>query len=340
MGNGMTDLKAEENFAPGKANAEAGIDADGQEVPTPTASPQSSLKKKDEASPSSVESPVQRGKKRVSFNDAGEDGDEGKLRKVTSDAPKQEDDEENLTLMQAAAKANTVEKEEQVQIKTESLRPKEDHFQSEDKENASPSAKRPRGVFVESTKRPRGEESIMHESKALGFNMVRVGEKVGDDSGLVLRNTCSGQIKIPKGAIIAQFTENTYLCKNSQGYSYKLDMKTAIYDFTRKKKMKLEEYIADGHPTEKIWKYKPFPPGPPPKIMILDTPENSYQFDSKAQNREAVLATVEACRGLKCANLVWAVTYKKDRKLIQPFGLVLLANKVITIPADQEVPVS
>ena len=176
-------------------------------------------------------------------------------------------------------------------------------------------------------------EVVVAESTC-GFKMVKVGEQVGEYSGLVLKNHGSGQISIPTDGIIVQWTKKCTINKNSLGFPYQLKMKTQIYNLEQHKKMSLEKFIAEGLPTKSVWKYKEFPIGSMPKVLVCEDDKKTYHFGSKAQDRDVVLATIEACRQLKCATLVWVVKYNAKRQQIEPGGLVLLATQSITIPGD------
>ena len=154
------------------------------------------------------------------------------------------------------------------------------------------------------------------------------------DEELLLNNAGATNVNIPKDGVIGLWTTETCLKKNGEGFPYSLTMKTQIYDNKKTKKMTLDKYILDGHETKSIWKYKGFPPGTMPKVLVLEDHTKTYQFDSNSKEKDVVLATIQACRGLQCASLVWVVRHNAREQRIEPDGLALLANKAIIVPGE------
>ena len=98
--------------------------------------------------------------------------------------------------------------------------------------------------------------------------------------------------------------------------------------------MALDKYIQDGPETKRIWKYKEFPAGTLPKVLVKDGEKKTYQFDSKAADKNVVLAAIEACRKLDVASLVWVMRHNAKEKRVEPHGVALLANSRIVVPGD------
>lgn len=160
------------------------------------------------------------------------------------------------------------------------------------------------------------------------------------DGHLFLNATVSTNVKIPKDGLLCAWSTDTLLKKNGEGFAYALALKTLVYDGESGKKMSLEKLIKDKYPkTKHIWKYKAFPAGCLPKVLQLEDDKKTYQFDSKAANKEAVIKGVEACRALQKASLLWKMRFNAKFERLEPDGLVLLANAAIVVPGDGESPV-
>ena len=216
-----------------------------------------------------------------------------------------------LALTKAADKATQEENERKAAEQKRKL----------DEENAPDAAKRRKAAIG------------MYDSPK-GFSFVFSAE-----TDLLLVGTNSTNAKIPKDGLLAAWGTETTLKKNGEGFAYALTLKTVVYDGQSGKKMTLEKLIKDTYPTTKsIWKYKPFPPGALPKVLQLEDDKKTYQFDSKAANKEIVLKCVERCRTLKNATLLWKMRYRSER--LEPDGIVLLANASIVVPGDGEFPLS
>ena len=154
---------------------------------------------------------------------------------------------------------------------------------------------------------------------------------------LALLNDGSTNVKIAKDTIVAQWTNDTFLKKNSEGFAYTLTNKSIVYDAEVGKKMTLEKLIKDKYPSAKsIFKYKPFPPGVLPKLLLPEADGKSYQFDSKAENKDQISKCVEMLRISSSVSLVWQLTYNASVQRIQPSGLVALANAPMVVPGDGE----
>ena len=138
---------------------------------------------------------------------------------------------------------------------------------------------------------------VLRESK-LGFKLVK------KDEGLALVNAGATNVNIPKDGLLGLWTADTQLKKNGDGFPYSLSMKTHIYDLEKEKKLALDKYIQDGPETKRIWKYKEFPAGTLPKVLVKEDEKKTYQFDFKGAHKDVVLAAVDAYRSLECASLV------------------------------------
>ena len=47
-----------------------------------------------------------------------------------------------------------------------------------------------------------------------------------------------------------------------------MSMETHIYDLEKENELALDKHIQDGHETTRIWKYKEFPAGVLPKVLL------------------------------------------------------------------------
>ena len=171
---------------------------------------------------------------------------------------------------------------------------------------------------------------VLRESK-LGFKLVKT-----EDEGLAPVDAGAANVAIPKDGALGLWTADTQLKKNGDGFPYSLSMKTHIYDLEKEKKLALDKYIQDGHETKCIWKYKEFPAGTLPKVLVKDDEKKTYQFDSKAADKNMVLAAIEVCRKLDVASLVWVMRHNAKEKRMERHGVALLANSRIVVPGDGE----
>ena len=149
-------------------------------------------------------------------------------------------------------------------------------------------------------------------------------------------NAGATNVKNPKDGVLGLWTVDTALKKNGDGFPYSLSMKTHIYDLDKEKKLALDKYIQDGHETKCIWKYKEFPAGTLPKVLVKEDEKKTYQFGSTAADKDVVLAAIEVCRKLERASLVWVMRHNAKALRIEPQGLALLANSRIVVPGDSE----
>ena len=154
--------------------------------------------------------------------------------------------------------------------------------------------------------------------------------------GLALVNAGATNLKLAKDALLGLWTTDTVLKKNGTGFPYSLGMKTPVYDLDKEKKVPLDKYIQDGAETCCIWEYKEFPSGTLPKVLVQEDTKKTYQFDSKAADKNEILAAIETCRKLESATLVWVMRHNAKGKRKEPHGLALLANARIVIPGDGE----
>ena len=159
---------------------------------------------------------------------------------------------------------------------------------------------------------------------------------VKTDEGLVLANVGATNVKIPKDGVIGLWATDTMFKKNCDGFQYSMSMKTHVYDHEKEKKTTLEKYVQDGRETKSVFKYKDFPPGTIPKVMVRENEKKTYQFDTKGEDKDVILNTIEACRSLQCASLVWVMRFNVKALRAEPHGVALLANKQIVVPGDGE----
>jgi len=156
------------------------------------------------------------------------------------------------------------------------------------------------------------------------------------DEELLLTNAGATNVSIPKDGVIAYWGDRTCIQQNGEGFPYSLTLKTKIFDKQTTKKTTLAKYMQEGRVTTSIWKYKAFPPGALPKALVYEDPNSTYQFDSRHTDRDVILASAQACRGLTCASLVWAVRHNAKEMRIEPDGLALLADKAIIVPGERQ----
>ena len=83
-------------------------------------------------------------------------------------------------------------------------------------------------------------------------------------------NAGATNVNIPKDGLLGLWTTETQLQKNGTGFPYSLSMNTQVYDLDKDKNMALDRYIQDGHETKCIWKYKDFPVGTLPKVLVKE----------------------------------------------------------------------
>ena len=101
-------------------------------------------------------------------------------------------------------------------------------------------------------------------------------------------------VKIPKDGVLGWWTTDCGLQRGSDGFPYALTMKTHIYDFEKERKVTLEKYLQQYQDTICIYKYKEFPPGDFPKVLVQEDEKTTYQFGSTAKDnvvKDAVLAS-------------------------------------------------
>ena len=156
------------------------------------------------------------------------------------------------------------------------------------------------------------------------------------ENELALWSDGSTKVKIAKDTIVAQFDDMTFQ-RHNDGFAYALTPKSIVYDQVVRKKMTLEKMIKERYPkTKSVCKYKPFPPGDIPKVLVLEGEGKSYQFDSKTANKDRILKCVEMLRISGNVSLMWNMVYNASQAKLTPQGLVAVATAPIVVPGDEE----
>ena len=233
----------------------------------------------------------------------------------------------------SAAAAEKAEAEEEQRKKTEEAAAAE--------EAAKSAAQQKKKQEAEDLKRALADENSDAAKRRKAFTTIYTSPKgfrlAFCEDELVLFNDGSTNLKIAKDTIVAQWTNETLLKRGSEGFAYSLTNKSIVYDAVVGKKMTLEKLIKDKYPsTKSIFKYKPFPPGVVPKVLLPEVDGKKYQFDSKAENKDQILKCVELLRIRNTVSLAWQTTYNANHERVQPQGLVALADAAMVVPGDGE----